>query len=133
MQRLPIGNPDGPGHRDINVKIISGALAAVQRQPNYCGTEATYRLRKQRLRSSMRHARVASHLYEIPITLMPVPSRKHMPRLTNTSAKKTDRVFARAAPDECRREHPMLDLMLLALGLGFFVLTIGYVYACDRL
>jgi len=27
----------------------------------------------------------------------------------------------------------MLDLMLLALGLGFFVLTIGYVYACDRL
>jgi hypothetical protein len=28
---------------------------------------------------------------------------------------------------------PMLDLMLLALGLGFFVLTIGYVYACDRL
>jgi len=27
----------------------------------------------------------------------------------------------------------MLDLMLLALGLGFFVLTIGYAYACDRL
>jgi hypothetical protein len=27
----------------------------------------------------------------------------------------------------------MLDLMLLALGLVFFVLTIGYVYACDRL
>jgi hypothetical protein len=27
----------------------------------------------------------------------------------------------------------MLDLMLLALGLGFFVLSIGYAYACDRL
>jgi len=27
----------------------------------------------------------------------------------------------------------MLDLILLALGLGFFVLTIGYAYACDRL
>jgi len=27
----------------------------------------------------------------------------------------------------------MLDLTLLALGLGFFVLTIGYAYACDRL
>jgi hypothetical protein len=27
----------------------------------------------------------------------------------------------------------MLDLMLLALGLGFFVLTIGYAYACERL
>jgi hypothetical protein len=27
----------------------------------------------------------------------------------------------------------MLDLILLALGLGFFVLTVGYVFACDRL
>jgi len=27
----------------------------------------------------------------------------------------------------------MLDVILLALGLGFFVLSIGYVYACDRL
>jgi hypothetical protein len=32
-----------------------------------------------------------------------------------------------------RKEHPMLDLILLALGLGFFALTIGYAYACDRL
>ena len=27
----------------------------------------------------------------------------------------------------------MLDLLLLALGLGFFVLTIGYAYACEQL
>ena len=27
----------------------------------------------------------------------------------------------------------MLDVILLGLGLGFFVLTIGYAYACDRL
>ena len=32
-----------------------------------------------------------------------------------------------------RKEHPMLDLILLALGLGFFVLSVGYAYACDRL
>ena len=32
-----------------------------------------------------------------------------------------------------RKEFQMLDLILLALGLGFFVLTIGYAYACDRL
>lgn len=32
-----------------------------------------------------------------------------------------------------RKEHPMLDVILLALGLGFFVVTIGYAYACDRL
>jgi len=27
----------------------------------------------------------------------------------------------------------MLDLVLLALGLGFFALTVGYAFACDRL
>jgi len=27
----------------------------------------------------------------------------------------------------------MLDVILLALGLGFFVLSIAYAYACDRL
>ena len=28
---------------------------------------------------------------------------------------------------------PMLDLIMLAIGLGFFALSIGYSYACDRL
>jgi hypothetical protein len=32
-----------------------------------------------------------------------------------------------------KREHPMLDLVMLAIGLGFFVLTVGYAFACDRL
>jgi len=27
----------------------------------------------------------------------------------------------------------MLDLVVLALGLGFFALTVGYAFACDRL
>jgi len=27
----------------------------------------------------------------------------------------------------------MLDLILIALGLGFFALSIAYIYACDRL
>jgi len=27
----------------------------------------------------------------------------------------------------------MLDVILLALGLGLFALSIGYAYACDRL
>jgi hypothetical protein len=27
----------------------------------------------------------------------------------------------------------MLDIILLALGLGLFVISVGYVYACDRL
>ncbi|QDW40450.1 phenylacetate--CoA ligase [Bradyrhizobium sp. KBS0727] len=31
------------------------------------------------------------------------------------------------------QEHPMLDIVMLALGLGFFVAGIGYAYACERL
>jgi hypothetical protein len=31
------------------------------------------------------------------------------------------------------KERPMLDLILLAAGLGFFAGSIAYVYACDRL
>ena len=31
------------------------------------------------------------------------------------------------------RSIPMLDVILLALGLGFFALSVGYAYACDRL
>ena len=27
----------------------------------------------------------------------------------------------------------MLDVFMLATGLGFFVLAVGYTYACDRL
>jgi hypothetical protein len=41
--------------------------------------------------------------------------------------------FCCTDPTACRKEHPMLDLILLALGLGFFVISIGYAYACDRL
>ena len=31
------------------------------------------------------------------------------------------------------RKYPMFDLIMLALGLVFFALTVGYAYACDRL
>jgi len=27
----------------------------------------------------------------------------------------------------------MLDVVMLALGLGFFALAVGYTYACERL
>jgi len=27
----------------------------------------------------------------------------------------------------------MLDIVMLALGLGFFILSVGYSYACERL
>jgi hypothetical protein len=31
------------------------------------------------------------------------------------------------------REEAMLDILMLALGAGLFVITIGYAYACERL
>jgi len=31
------------------------------------------------------------------------------------------------------RSISMLDIILLALGLGFFALSVGYTLACDRL
>ena len=31
------------------------------------------------------------------------------------------------------RSIQMLDLIMLAIGLGFFALSVGYAYACDRL
>jgi hypothetical protein len=31
------------------------------------------------------------------------------------------------------KEHLMLDVVMLALGLGFFVAAVGYTYACERL
>ena len=33
----------------------------------------------------------------------------------------------------CVQEQPMLDILLLGLALVFFVASIGYAYACDRL
>jgi hypothetical protein len=46
-----------------------------------------------------------------------------------------------ARPKECngahgnkhRKEHLMFDVVMLALGLGFFLAGIGYAYACERL
>jgi hypothetical protein len=37
------------------------------------------------------------------------------------------------APKVRSRSIPMQDIILLALGLGLFALTIGYTYACERL
>jgi hypothetical protein len=30
-------------------------------------------------------------------------------------------------------EHPMLDLIMLVIALGFFALAVGYAYACEQL
>jgi hypothetical protein len=35
--------------------------------------------------------------------------------------------------DHRAQEHLMLDFVMLALGLGFFVAAVSYTYACERL
>jgi hypothetical protein len=47
---------------------------------------------------------------------------------------------ARSPPSGCHPEIPgttrrraMLDLLLLAIGLGFFALSVGYARGCERL
>jgi hypothetical protein len=31
------------------------------------------------------------------------------------------------------KEHSMMDAIMLAVGLGLFALSVGYIVACDRL
>jgi hypothetical protein len=47
-----------------------------------------------------------------------LPSRK---RATVASGNKRD------------KEHLMLDVVMLALGLGLFLVAVGYAHACERL
>jgi hypothetical protein len=32
-----------------------------------------------------------------------------------------------------RSNNQMLDIIMLVMGIGFFAVTIGYAYACDRM
>jgi hypothetical protein len=34
---------------------------------------------------------------------------------------------------EAEEFHPMLDIIVLAMGIGFFALSIAYAVICDRL
>ena len=71
------------------------------------------------------------NLYEIPITFAVAPvSKTYAPG--GTSAPANAIAVLRLAV-HVAQEHPMLDIVMLALGLGFFVAGIGYAYACERL
>ena len=39
----------------------------------------------------------------------------------------------RRARKQARKEHLMLDVFMVALGLGFFLVAVGYAHACERL
>ena len=51
--------------------------------------------------------------------------------LVRINAEASKQMLAESGP---RKEHrKMLDIIMLAIGLGFFALSIGYTMACDQL
>jgi hypothetical protein len=60
------------------------------------------------------------------------PHAKHPPALRQINAASSVQVAVRLA-EGYRKEQRMLDLILLALGLGFFALSVAYAFGCDRL
>jgi hypothetical protein len=49
------------------------------------------------------------------------------------SSRKRAEVAHRNKRDNATRSIFMLDVFMLALGLGFFVAAVSYAYACERL
>jgi len=45
----------------------------------------------------------------------------------------TDIAFRSAAAHSTEGDFPMLDILMVIIALAFFALSVGYVYACDRL
>ena len=37
------------------------------------------------------------------------------------------------SPARTEESQPMLDVFMLAIGIGFFVVAVAYAFACDRL
>jgi hypothetical protein len=84
-------------------------------------------------------------LYEIPITLPWPTPRKHMRGVAPHGIDTVRRGLQPRSPqsafpgnaqqprNEAREGAFMLDIVMLALGLGFFVAAVGYTYACERL
>jgi hypothetical protein len=60
-------------------------------------------------------------LYEIPITRLSPSSRIH----TTKPPRFRERQRARSTA--------MMDIVMLAIAAAFFAVSIGYVYACDRM
>src|SRR6476659_4118563 len=91
------------------------------------------RLRQPRQRPprvGRNHGAARPHLYEIPITLRWPPSRKPMRRMAPLDRAGEGQW---SGPADTAQEQLMLDVFMVALGLGFFVAALGYASACERL
>jgi hypothetical protein len=67
----------------------------------------------------------SGHLYTVLIHRNSISHRFFM--LRHLIARSLQRIPA------LERSTLMLDIILIALGLGLFAMSIGYAYACDRL
>jgi hypothetical protein len=85
------------------------------------------------MRLSRRLGSRASSHYEIPINSRLPCSRKPMCRVAIQHPIRTRGPLLRASRIVPQQEHPMLDIVMLALSLAFFALAVGYTYACERL
>jgi hypothetical protein len=56
-----------------------------------------------------------------------------MPLVATQHPTRTRERSKRAPRNQPQQEHPMLDVIMLALGLALFALAVGYGYACERL
>jgi len=64
----------------------------------------------------------------------PLPATaKRPPILIGTKVQRVAGRLTGRSPRKPRKEQPMLDVILLAVGLGFFALSIAYAFGCDRL
>jgi hypothetical protein len=76
------------------------------------------------------HGAGRTRLYEIPIILTWHPSRIPMRRMAPVHPAGEGH---RSGPADTAQEQLMLDVFMVALGLGFFVAAVSYAYACERL
>ncbi len=51
----------------------------------------------------------------------------------NSAPDKDAKTAQSASRNLPQQEHPMPDVIVLALGLAFFAAAVGYGYACERL
>jgi len=54
-------------------------------------------------------------------------------QLIRFNAAVSRRMFAVCGAAGATRSTEMLDIIMLAIGLGFFALSVGYAMACDQL
>jgi hypothetical protein len=83
-------------------------------------------IRRCSIPSAIRNGKRVIFPYEILIRQRVLSSRTFMPAAIATARFQCGN---RRKP----RRSPMLDIVMLALGLGFFALSIGYAHLCDRL